>query len=281
MKSYITYKNQIQGVKDVSETVKTVEKIAASSVHFLKQEVAGLNTYAVRTERVLARLSLFYQKKNHPLLQKRGRAGKALVILTGDKGMVGGLWHSIINIFLENAKQYQTVIVIGAKGKNYLKEESMPIIKSFTHVLDTPSEKEIEHITNYIFDEFRKDTFSQVDILYPHFVSLAEQMPNFIQFLPFEFKSAKEKKSNTGSPIFEPSKQKFFDKLLQKYIGVFFRKIIMETRLSELSARTVAMEHAATKTEELIRKLTLDYTKQRRRIMTQRQLGSFIAHKMI
>ena len=82
MKSYITHKNQMQGIKDVSETVKAVEKIAASSVHFLKQEVSDLNSYAVEIERILARLFLFYQKKNHPLLRKRdvGRKDRKSVV---------------------------------------------------------------------------------------------------------------------------------------------------------------------------------------------------------
>ena len=54
MKSYLVYKNQMQGVKDVSETVKTVEKIAASSVHFLKQEVSNLNGYAAEVDHLAA-----------------------------------------------------------------------------------------------------------------------------------------------------------------------------------------------------------------------------------
>lgn len=282
MKSYITYKNQIQGIKDVSETVKTVEKIAASSVHFLKKEVSSLNTYASKLEEMLTRLSLFYQKKNHPLLQKRGVAKKkTLVVLTSDKGLVGGLWHGVINTFLENVEQYQSIIVIGAKGKNYLEEENMPIIKSFTNLFDIPPKEETEHITNYIFDKFKKGAFSQVDILYPRFISLAEQTPTLVSFIPFNFKLIKEEKIGEGLPIFEPSKQKIFNKLLQKYIEVFFHKVIMETKLSELSARTVAMEHATTKTKEFIQKLTLDYTKQRRRIITQRQLENFTAHKIL
>lgn len=281
MKSYITYRTQIQGIQNVSETVKTVEKIAASSVHFLKKEVSNLNIYASTLEKTLTRLSLFYQKKNHPLLQKKVTGEKILVILTSDKGLVGGLWHGVVNTFLESAERYQSIIAIGVKGKNYLKEEDMPVIKSFINLLDIPPKKETEHITDYIFDEFKKGRFSQVDILYPRFISLAEQTPTLVSFIPFNFKLTKEEKSGDGLPIFEPSRQKIFSKLLQKYIEVFFHKIIMETKLSELSARTVAMEHATTKTVDFIQKLKLDYTKQRRRIITQRQLESFITHKII
>ncbi len=325
MKIYLTYKNQIQGFKDVLKTIKTVEKVAASSIHFLEQKVLNLNIYANEIEEILSELSAFYSVKNNPFLQKKTSGKKSIVILTGDKGLVGGLWHKIINSFLEDINKNQSVIVIGEKSKDYLQEENIQIVKSF--ILSESSKKqkkklepidelgifkkeEIEYITDYIFNQFKNGTFSQVDILYPKFISLANQQAFLISFLPFnftsnflnntsekdkditfhlnkryqkndEFKLLGNKVTKNGLPIFEPSKRKIFNQLLQKYIKVFFYKIIMETKLSELSARTVAMEHSAKKTKEFIKKSTLYYAKNRRRIVTQRQLESFIAHKIV
>ena len=62
---------------------------------------------------------------------------------------------------------------------------------------------------------------------------------------------------------------------------MFFYKIGTETKLSEFSARTVAMEHAAVKTKGLIHKFTLDYSKERRRVATQKQLEIFAVHKIV
>jgi F-type H+-transporting ATPase subunit gamma len=224
---------------------------------------------------MLARTSLFYREKDHPLLQKGGRGKRALVIFTGEKRLVGGLWHRVINAFVESVGRYQAIVVVGAKGGDFLKEEKIPILKSFTNNVDIPQEWEVERITNYILNAFTEGIFSQVDMLYPRFVSLAKQQPSFIAFLPFTFPSAREGEIGEGIPIFEPSKQQFFNQLLQKKIGAFVYKIVLETKLSELSARTVAMEQAATETEHLIRRLTLDYAKERRRIITQKQLESF------
>lgn len=273
MKTYLTYKNQVQGFEDVSETVKAIEKIAASSVHFLKMEVFNLNEYQKHIEEILAGLSLSYFKKDHPLLQKNKAESKALIVITGDKGLVGGLWHTIVNSFLNKADDYQSTIAIGNKGKNYLEEEGIKIIKS----------GEINSIMNYVFDEFKREKFSEIDILYPKFVSLAEQKPAFVPFLPFKFilpEAKSSSKNASGLPIFEPSKQKLFNQLLQKYIGLYLRKIVLETKLSELSARTVAMEHASAKTDEFIENLTLSFRKERCRILTQRQLESFAAHRV-
>lgn len=289
MKAYLTYKNRVQGFKDVSETVKTVEKIAASSVHFLEQEVASLRLYTSEIEKMLARLSLFYQKRDHPLMREKKVGKKALVVLTGDKGLVGDLWHKVINAFLKNTQHYPSVIVMGAKGKRYLKEEGVQYTKAFTQISDISNSQRTVLLADYIFDKFRKNDFSQVDILYPRFVSLVEQQPDFASFLPFKFDvRAKHGDDNKGSgqtasglPIFEPSKKKIFNNLIQRYIGVFLHEIIIETNLSELSARTVAMEHAAVKTAELIQKLNLNYMKERRRAITQKQLESFSVHRIL
>ncbi len=290
MKSYIKYKNQTEGLEDVSETVKTVEKIAASAVHFLRQKVSALDAYTAETEKALARLSAFYLKEDHPLLRKRRTGERALIVLTGDKGLVGGLWHKIVNAVLENSGRYQSFIMVGAKGEGYLKEENAPSWKLFAGFSDAPEEEEIKSVMDYIFGEFKKGKFSRIDIAHPKFVSLTRQEPVFTPFLPFEFGLAAEEGSEeagggraigNGLPIFEPSKQELFDELLRKYIGVFFRKIIMETKLSEFSARTVAMERAASKTGELIKKLKVGYAKERRRRITQGQLESFAAHKTL
>jgi len=290
MKSYVKYKNQTEGLKDVSETVKTVEKIAASAVHFLRRKVSALDAYTAETEKALARLSAFYLKEDHPLLRKREKGERALIVVTGDKGLVGGLWHRIVNAVLENSGRYRTLIAVGAKGEGYLKEESAPAEKPFAGFSGGSEEEEIRGVMDYVFGEFKKGKFSRVDIAHPKFVSLTKQEPAFTSFLPFEFglaegtgfgKAGSERASAGGLPIFEPSKQRLFDELLRKYIGVFFRKIIMEAKLSELSARTVAMERAASKTEELIKKLKVGYAKERRRRITQGQLESFAAHRAL
>ena len=127
MKFYKKFKNSIQGFKDVSETVKTVEKIAASSVHFLETEVANLNEYTEEINRILARLSSFYRTKTHPLLEKKYAGKNLLIVLTGDRGLVGGLWHEIVNTFLKENK-HEVLLVLGAKGKKYFQEEKLSTI---------------------------------------------------------------------------------------------------------------------------------------------------------
>lgn len=281
MKNYIGYKNQINGLQDVLQTVKTTEKIAASSVHLLKTDVNYLGIYSKHIQNTLTRLSLYHKNQKHPLLSENNHSPKALLILTGDKGLVGGLWHNLISSFIKGDAVYHSIIIYGAKGKNYLTEEKAADKKSFNILNKNAEEIKIEDLIDYVFETFKKEKFSTMDILYPEFISLAVQEPRFVSFLPFKFELENKiaTENSIGLPIFESSKEKIFDELLQKYTEVFLRKIILETKLSELSARTVSMEHATAKTEGFIKQAELSFVKERRRLFTQRQLESFTSHK--
>ncbi len=142
----------------------------------------------------------------------------------------------------------------------------------------------MSEISKYIFDIFKNEDYEQIDIIYPSFISLAEQKCLVVPFLPFSFEGDLTKKrkesEELGLPIFEPSKVRIFRQALEKYIKVFLYKIILEAKLSEFSARTVAMEHASEKTKKLIARLNLSFRKERRRLVTQRQIESFSVHKI-
>ena len=285
MKTYVAYNNQIQGLKEVAVTVKTVEKVAASLVHSLKKQVVSLNEYADNIERLLFRLLLFYDAKDHLFLKQNVIGSKVLIVVTGDKGLVGGLWHDVINLYLKKISDYQSVVLVGNKGKSLLEEEQKKVDKVWNGMTDIPGQNEISSIMNYVLDEFKTGELAGVDILYPQFISLAQQEPVVVSFLPFTFLWEQEERegrvnSALGLPLFEPTKRMVFDRLLHKYITVRFREIILEAKLSELSARTVAMEHANVQTRDFISKLNLSFRKERHRVMTQRQLESFAAHKL-
>jgi len=280
MKTFLQYKNEIQGFEEVAGTVKAEEKVAAASIHFLRQKVAVLEEYTQNLKGVLGRLSEFYFEAEHPLLKQRRSGRKLLVVIMGDKGLVGGLYHNLLDLLLSKQEMYQDYIAIGKKTRQYLEGMHQEFIKSFP----APSNPVLcQEIAEDIFHQFKYGRIELVDILYPRFVSLLWQEPGIVRFLPFNFTQnlRQEEKQEAGLPIFEPSREAVFDSLLAKYIKSFFAKIFFEARLSEFSARVAAMEHAFSKARGLLRQLKISYFKERRKILTQKQLESFIAHKVL
>ncbi len=284
MSTYKQYKNSINGISDVGETVKIIEKISATATRSLENKVVQAKSYTENITRLLARLIIFYKNNNHPLLRFPKNEKKALILVTGEKGLVGGLWQEIIEKFSKNRASYNTIIVIGQKGKNKLNKLNIPIDTFFSNPVkeqwSLPAQLRTEKIIRDIFAQLNQENFNTIDIIYPQFYSLADQRPKLTSFIPFKFDLLTSTES-VGLPVFEQSKKKIFDRLLRKYIHALFFQIILETKLSELSSRTISMEHAANTTDKLIKKITFKYRKNRRLTVTQRQLENFTAHKIL
>lgn len=286
MKTYSYYKEQTEGLIGVLDTVKSSEKVAASNIHFLKLAVSRLKIYTDTVEVMLGRLSSNEEYENHPLL-KRSRGGRSLIVISGEKGLVGGLWHRIVEQAIRHAPDYRDITIIGAKGAEYLKEERVPAHKTYVLERQIPTKTDADYITNPFFMRFMHGNISAVDVLYPAFSSLVDQEPKLVPFLPFTFldKTAEvtreDPKATVCFPIFEPSKKRIFTELLKKHISTYFYRILLESKLSEFSARTVEMEHAAEQTKILIKKSRIAYSKERRAAVTGRQLENFSSHMKV
>lgn len=298
MKKYIFYKTQIEGLLDVAETVRVIEKSAASYIHFLKKKVRALLEYKRQIQMMLGRLSRFYWNNNHPLLQEKVHGEMALLVITGEKGLVGGLYHELINEVIIRSKDYKYIWVIGNKGEEYLNEEGIQAerISTSFDFSNLPHSEEIQEMTEYLFNQFQKTNLKNVDVLYASFISFAKQNPAIVKFLPFSFIRKKpfnfvstnvkieanmyNKQLADGFPIFEPSKKFIFNELLKKYINVYFAEIILEAKLSELVARTVTAESAVKETEQLVKKFNREFLKAKHLTITQKQVESFSVHQL-
>ncbi len=283
MQTYKYYEDLTEAILGVGETVKIIEKISAGTARSLEDQVDQMKKYIQTIEMILARLLIFYRNNQHPLLKNNSvHSKRALVIITGQKGLVGGLWQEVLEKFFENKNRYQALIVIGEKGKNKLQGLHINVNKFFVHPIQKEwslsSQIATEGIMKYVLEHFYQGDFETVDVLYPQFHSLINQSPIITPLLPFQF-DFKDSVSGDGLPVFEQSKKRIFGKLLDKYIHSFFSAIILEAKLSELSARTVSMEYASNTTDKLIKKLNFQYHKNRRMIITQRQLENFNARR--
>ncbi len=285
MKKYLLYKDEIIGYQDVLETVKTEEQVAAADIHDLKVKVNNLKIFEANIIKVLDELSNFYFDRNNQLLQSNNDGKKILIFVGANKGLVGGLYNNLFKFVVQQRENYHGVVVIGTRVIDYFKD--WEILEKFKGLEVDLNVQDIKKINDFLLQGFLNKNFNKIDIAYTQYVSLSEQKPVIVPFLPFSFKAtsglANDKKEVDGSlglPIIEPSAQKIFAWYLQQYINLSFFKIIIEAKLAELAARTVSLDDATDKAKKLIIKLQLDYFKERKRSLTQKQIEIFAAHNL-
>ena len=113
------------------------------------------------------------------------------------------------------------------------------------------------------------------------------------QLLPVEESKLAEKRSYEGMGegaevgetdqsrdyIFEPDTEGVLDRLLPLYLNYQVYQMILEARVSEHSARMVAMKAATDNAEQMIKDLTLEYNKVRQAAITSELLEITTAMK--
>lgn len=291
MKKYLVFKQRKEEFQEIRETIKVVEKAAASYIQILEKRVNVLQNYKNSLEVALGRMTqLMRETKNHSLFQSRSQGKRILLLVTGNKGLVGKMYHNLVEKALVNRDYYQEIWTLGEKGKEYLHEEGIESRLLSYPGEEVPETAGLEAMGEELVRSFRQKKWKSIDILYPYYISLEDQQPTLVRFLPFTFsKVALDLKNNgltslpqaEGWPIFEPDALTILDILIKQYIKIFFIQVIFEAKLSEFSARTVTAQDIVSRTDDMIKKIHLDFLKERKKSLTQKQLESFNVHKTI
>lgn len=287
MKKHLSYTYDKEGYRDVLDTLKVAEKVSATEIHFLKSRSKILKQYLRSVLIMLRRLTVPYDSSGAFRSTKTEDSDRhSLLVIMGRRGLVGGLYHKEIRLFLEHAERYKVIYSVGERAKKYLSEEGVVVSEAFSDLSDFPEARESEGILKILTRKHKLGEIDSMDVLYPRFVSLSEQHASIVRVFPLDFEniqeffseeleSEPEYSSHAGLPIFEPSRQMLFELLSKKYLDGLLHQIVLESKLSEMSARTVTCEQAASKTEDIIRSLVLTARREQSREMTQRQLERF------
>ena len=72
----------------------------------------------------------------------------------------------------------------------------------------------------------------------------------------------------------------YFGQIVTHPVDQFYR-LVLDAKLSELSSRTIEMEHAATKADGMLAKIRHDFARERRAASTLKQLSSYQVSQML
>ena len=267
-----TIRRRIRGVQNIAKITRAMEMIAAIKMKQAQERGLAGRPYAEKIQQVIADLAALPEMERalHPLLQRRPVAKIAIVHITPDRGLCGGL-NTNLNRLTAGFILEQTVpvslITVGRKGLNFMRRHRRDIIAEFTQLGDRPSLLDTLPISRIIIDGYSAGAVDSVYLAYAQFVSIMVQKPVLQQLLPVE--PASIPGVQNVDYIYEPGPDMVLGELLPRFVEMQVYHAILESIASEQSARMVAMRNATDNANELIGDLTLLYYRARQESITR------------
>lgn len=280
---------KIQATKRMHTVTRAMEAVSAVKMRKTQANAFAGRPYARAALAILARLSGSQGVGNHPLSTKREVKKTALVIITSDKGLAGGLNSSVIKAAVtaiaDLPKESVVVYAYGKKGEEFFKRREYTVVRALENKRDDIPLSVMSELSAELSEGFLAGEFDQVLAVYNNFKSTFEQLPTTRTLLPLSLEAlsmlvediqpARGKWSDSvsmespASYEVEPSADEVLDILVPRLVAVSLYHMLLESKASEHSARMVAMKNASDKSKEVTRDLTRRYNKVRQAAITR------------
>lgn len=283
-------KTKIQATLRTNKVTRAMEAVSAVKMRKTQGSALAGRPYARAAVAILARLSGTKALANHALVKPRAIRNTALLLVTSDKGLAGGLNANVLKRAAEElkgrAKESVLVYAYGRKGEEYFARRGYRIEKFVENRRDDIELAAIEDLSNELSAGYEAGLFDEVIAVYSQFKSTFEQVPTVRRVLPLSLTDlertvldivpAKGKWSDErvafsapASYEIEPEADGVLRALLPRLVAVSVYHMLLEGKASEHSARMVAMKNASDKSKEVARDLTRTYNKVRQAAITR------------
>jgi F-type H+-transporting ATPase subunit gamma len=276
-------RRRIKSVKNTAQITKAMQMVAAAKMRKAQQAALVGRPYAELMNAILAEAAPRIAGFEHPLMKTREVKKRAVIVVSSDRGLCGGLNGNLMREAGKLDKNTTVFICAGKKGGQFIARTKRNLAAEFSYK-DTPTFAEARAISKFAQDLFLKGEADSVDVLFTQYISTLVQQPKTIPFLPVgKIKAvtagvgAAEQELPSAGPRtdtfeFEPDEPTVLGALLPHSLNFQMHQILLEAKASEQSARMVAMKNATDNAKQIIKDLTLEYNKLRQANITKELL---------
>jgi len=262
---------RIKSVGNIGKVTQAMEAVSASKMRRAQAATLASRAYAHNAAEIMAylRAQPGGGRVLHPLLQDQPTGRPAIVLITPDRGLTGGLVLNILRYAIaqsENLSGDVAWLALGRKGQRFLTRYVGGLDADFTGIGDRPSVLDITPVARTAIAGFSGSSYSSVHVVYADFVSATRQRPTIERLLPIHVPEGVAGPPSSYS--FEPDPEAILDVILPRLIELRLYQALLEAQASEHSARMVAMRNATDAARDLVDELTLSYNKARQADIT-------------
>jgi F-type H+-transporting ATPase subunit gamma len=269
-------KIKINSFEKTKQITKAMKMVAASYLRKAQEQAEASRPYAEKLKEVITGLAQGGSSVKHPMLQSRPISKTGYLIVTSDRGLVGGYNSNLIRLLMQkleqrhSSKEEYEVFVIGRKGLEVLQKRNVPIIGQTTGISAIPQFAEVINIAKDAVSNYADGNYDELYLLYNEFVNPVVQRPIEKRLLPLASDELVQQETTQKTAYeYEPSEEEVLAELLPRYAETLIYNALLEGKASEHAAQMNAMENATDNATEIIGKLTLEFNRARQAAITQ------------
>ncbi len=217
---------------------------------------------------------------DHPYLRGGSNGKKAVIVLTGNRGLAGGYNSNIVKLVSRSglaSKEDMLIYGVGSKGRDALAKEGYKVVLEADGLMEAPTYQGANALGRRLLEDFAKGEFGEIYLAFTAFKNTVSHVPTLMKLLPVEEVAGNQEQTAPQALMnFEPVEEEALGMIIPKYISSLIYGALKEAVASENGARMQAMDSATNNAAEMIEDLTLKYNRARQSSITQ-ELTEIIA----
>ncbi|MCO6494601.1 MAG: ATP synthase F1 subunit gamma [Bacteroidetes bacterium] len=272
-------RGRIASTISTQQITKAMKLVSATKLRKAQTGIVQMRPYEKALSNILVNLSDSIDDERLSAFFNHKDSGKTLlVVITSDRGLCGAFNANVIKKVktliagtyneLYNNKQLE-ILPIGKKGYDTLKKDGNLIFNTkHINLFQDLNSINANAVANIILENYLKNEYSSVEVVYNQFKNAATQVLVHDRFLPVKVTVSTETTLNNDY-IFEPGKFEILQELIPRTLKTKFYRYLLDSFASEHGARMIAMDKATENAGELLKSFRLQYNQARQAAITR------------
>lgn len=270
-------KGKIISTQKTSHITGAMQMVSAAKLTKSEQAAKDFQVYASKIRQIttdLLKSELVNGSKN-PMLAARPVKKTGYIVITSDKGLVGGYNSKILKAMMDLIEEYHqdgnyAIIAIGGIGADFFKARGMNVVFELRGLEDQTSFEQVGNIIAKSVEMYKNELFDELYVCYNHHVNSLTSQVRVQQMLPIAELDADEAAEEGVSGFeLEPNREMILEQLLPQYTESLIYSAIVDAKTAEHAAGMTAMQTATDNAKNVINDLTIQYNRARQAAITQ------------
>lgn len=271
-------KTRISSTEKTSKITSAMQMVSAAKLTKSEQAAKDFQVYASKIRQITTDLlhAELTNGSDNPMLDSRPVKRTGYIVITSDKGLVGGYNSKILKSVMELIEEYHSdkqdysIISIGGTGSDFFKSRGIDLAFELRGLEDQPTFDQVSQIISQSVEMYKEELFDELYVCYNHHINSLTSQVRVEQMLPIVDLDANESEGEASNAFeLEPDREAILEQLLPQYTESLIYGAIVDAKTAEHAAGMTAMQTATDNSRNLISDLTIQYNRARQAAITQ------------